>query len=60
MSDNQKSDDQKQATAFRKAARELGADASNEQFQDTLRKVATAKPLERPKSDKARANNRRD
>lgn len=33
-----------QTAAFRKAARELGADASQEEFQDALRKVAKAKP----------------
>jgi hypothetical protein len=40
-----------QATAFRKAARELGADAaSDEQFRDALRKVAKHKP--QPKNGK--------
>jgi hypothetical protein len=33
-----------QAAAFRKAARELGADVGDEQFQDALRKIAKAKP----------------
>jgi hypothetical protein len=34
-----------QAAAFRKAAREVGADkASEADFQDALRKVAKAKP----------------
>jgi hypothetical protein len=33
-----------QAKAFRKAARELGADATDKQFQDALRAVAKAKP----------------
>jgi hypothetical protein len=40
-------DDPKQAAAFRKAARELSADASNERFQDVLRTVAKHKPPER-------------
>jgi hypothetical protein len=33
-----------QLKAFRKAARELGADAHEEQFQGTLRTIAKAKP----------------
>jgi len=37
-------DDAKQAAAFRKAAREVGANATDEQFKATLRKVASAKP----------------
>jgi hypothetical protein len=32
-----------QAAAFRKAARELGADKSEERFQDALRKIAKHK-----------------
>jgi len=40
--------DKKQAAAFRKAARELGADASNERFQEALRAIAKAKPQPRP------------
>jgi hypothetical protein len=39
-----KQDDRKQAAAFRKAARELGADRSEERFKDALRKVAKHKP----------------
>lgn len=40
--------DEKQAAAFRKAARELGADASDEGFKDVLRTVAKAKPAPQP------------
>jgi len=45
-------DDREQAAAFRKAARELGADATDEQFQDALRKVAKHKPELRPEKTK--------
>ena len=38
-----------QVAAFRKAARELGADESDEQFQDVLRTLAKAKPAPQPK-----------
>jgi hypothetical protein len=41
--------------AFRKAERELGADASNERFQDVLRAVAKAKPQPRPSKKTKRA-----
>lgn len=44
------SDVKEQIKAFRKAAREVGADeASEEQFQDALRTVAKAKPSEKVK-----------
>jgi hypothetical protein len=43
-------DDRKQATAFRKAARELGCDDNEERFQEALRTVAKAKP--KPQSTK--------
>jgi hypothetical protein len=43
-------DDRKQAAAFRKAARELGAEATDEQFQGALRKIAKHKPETRPKA----------
>jgi len=33
-----------QVKAFRKAARELGADASDQRFKDALRKIAKHKP----------------
>jgi hypothetical protein len=36
-----------QSAAFRKAARELGADESEEQFKETLRTLAKGKPSER-------------
>jgi len=39
-----KPDDRKQAAAFRKAAREIGADDNEERFQEALRTVAKAKP----------------
>lgn len=35
-------DNKKQATAFRKAARELGCEDNQEQFRDASRKIATA------------------
>jgi hypothetical protein len=38
-----KAEDRKQAAAFRKAAREVGADASEEEFQSALRKIAKPK-----------------
>ena len=36
--------DKEQITAFRKAARELGCDESEERFQEVLRTVAKRKP----------------
>ena len=45
-------DDKEQAAAFRKAARELGAEATDEQFQGALRKIAKAKPSPRPDEGK--------
>jgi hypothetical protein len=45
--------DSDQIRAFRKAARELGADTDEGRFQDALRKVAKHKPVEpTPKTDK--------
>jgi hypothetical protein len=42
-----------QVADFRKAARELGADESEERFQDTLRKIAKHKPKdEKPDRDR--------
>jgi hypothetical protein len=41
-----KPDDPKQSAAFRKAARELGADKSDERFKDVLRKIAKHRHLE--------------
>jgi hypothetical protein len=47
--------DAEQAKAFRKAARELEADESEERFQDALRKVAKAKPQPLPPKKSKRA-----
>ena len=49
-----------QARAFRKAARELGAEATDEQFQDALRKIAKQRPVERSASTKKRSSGPRD
>jgi len=38
-----------QIAAFRKAARELGADESDERFREALRTVAKGKPQPSPK-----------
>jgi hypothetical protein len=38
------SENKQQLAAFRKAARELGADESEERFKDTLRTLARNKP----------------
>jgi hypothetical protein len=38
------SDDKSQVAAFRKAARELGADDNEERFKEALRTVAKHKP----------------
>jgi hypothetical protein len=38
----------KQAAAFRKAARELGADAGDDQFKGILRTLAKVKPRPQP------------
>jgi hypothetical protein len=45
-------DDPKQAAAFRKAARDLGADSDETRFQDALRKVAKHKPAGRLETGK--------
>jgi hypothetical protein len=42
-------DDKSQLAAFKKAARELGSDNSEERFQEALRTVAKAKPSDRAK-----------
>jgi hypothetical protein len=39
----------KQITAFRKAARDLGADESETNFDSTLKKVVRHKPLANPR-----------
>jgi hypothetical protein len=41
-----------QAAAFRKAARELGADAGDDQFKGILRTLAKAKPQPQAKTSK--------
>jgi hypothetical protein len=41
-----------QLKAFRKAARALGADESDERFKDALRTIAKAKPQQQPKKQK--------
>jgi hypothetical protein len=41
-----------QLRAFRKAAREAGADDNEERFQDALRTMARPKPLSKKDSDK--------
>jgi len=46
------SDDKQQAAAFRKAARELGAVAGDDQFKGVLRTLAKAKPQPQPKKAK--------
>lgn len=43
---------EEQAKAFRKAARELGADGDEERFKEALRTVAKAKPDPQSKKDK--------
>ena len=44
MAAQPKPDDKKQAAAFRRAARELGCDNSEERFKEALRTVVNAKP----------------
>ena len=44
--------DADQLKAFRKAARERGADLTDGQFQDALRKIAKAKPQQQAKKEK--------
>jgi hypothetical protein len=47
--------DKQQAAAFRKAARELGADAGDDQFKGVLRTLAKAKPQPQPPKKAKRA-----
>jgi hypothetical protein len=47
-----------QVKAFRKAARELGADPDEGRFQDALRTIAKAKPSPEKRKDRARAGRR--
>jgi hypothetical protein len=44
MAEKTKPHDQKQAEAFRKAARGLGCDENEDRFKDALRTVAKAMP----------------
>jgi hypothetical protein len=48
MAAKPKPDNAKQAAAFRKAARDLGADAGDDQFKGILRTLAKAKPQPQP------------
>jgi hypothetical protein len=50
MASQQKPKPADQAKAFRKAARELGADAGDDQFKGVLRTLAKHKPL--PEKDR--------
>jgi hypothetical protein len=50
-----KSPSRDQVKAFRKAARELGADAGDDQFKDVLRTLAKFKPESRPKKTRTKA-----
>ena len=47
-----KDESKRQLAAFRKAARELGADAGDDQFKGALRTIAKAKPQPQPKVNK--------
>jgi hypothetical protein len=47
--------DKKQVAAFRKAARELGADAGDDQFKGVLRSLAKAKPQPQPPKKRIKA-----
>jgi hypothetical protein len=48
MGKSPKQSDKEQVQAFRKAARELGCDESEERFQDALRTVAKQKTKPKP------------
>ena len=50
------SGDKSQVRVFRKAARELGADQSDERFKDALRKIAKAKPSPEKRKDRRTAD----
>jgi hypothetical protein len=50
--DRTPADNRQQAAAFRKAARELGADDSEERFQNVLRTIAKQKPESQTTSKK--------
>ena len=49
MARKPKTDDKSQVKKFRKAARALGCDESEERFQEALRTVAGSKPAPRDK-----------
>jgi len=51
----QSRESKQQVATFRKAARELGLDESEERFQATLRTLAKAKPSPQKRKDKGRA-----
>jgi hypothetical protein len=46
-----KPNDKEQATAFRKAARELGCDGKEERFQAALKTIAKRKPHPQQKKE---------
>jgi hypothetical protein len=50
----QKKTEDDQVRAFRKAARELGCDESEERFQDALRTIAKQKPKPKERQAKER------
>jgi hypothetical protein len=52
MANIQKPKPTDQVKAFRKAARELGADAGDDQFKGVLRALAKPKPSTRPHKKK--------
>jgi hypothetical protein len=54
----EKKKDQNQVKTFSKAARELGADESEERFKDTLRTIAKAKPSRQRAKEKNRETDR--
>lgn len=54
----QSEDSKKQLAEFRKAARELGLDESEERFQATLRTIAKAKPSPEKGKRKSPADHR--
>lgn len=49
-----KSDDKAQVRAFRKAARELGCEDSEDRFKAALRTIGKAKPTEKGEKQKKR------
>lgn len=49
MVDAAKKDDEEQAERFKRTARELGADESEERFNERLKRIAKVKPKARRK-----------